>query len=191
MCSSGLKSRADRRASGMLRASPTTRPRCSSIVMPIFAVPQDLHDHAGWTSRAARSDPHDLRVPCTVILRTPALLMRRSNSVKVGSSFGVQCRMVNARPDSPRPSPECLPSVSCSCLRSLSTATQGQGEEAELLIPRSWQGCHRSCRPTRWTCWLTRNPAFTRARDGCLIHRTLRVTQPISKHVVCETLTGR
>ena len=35
-----------------------------------------------------------MRVPCTVILRTPALLMRRSNSVKVGSSFGVQCRVV-------------------------------------------------------------------------------------------------
>lgn len=174
----------------MLRVSPTTRPRCSSIVMPILLCRRIYMP--GWTSRAARSDPHDLRVPCTVILRTPALLMRRSNSVKVGSSFGVQCRVVNARPDSPRPSPECLPSVSCSCLRSLSTAKQGQGEEAELLIPRSRQGCHRSCRPTRWTCWLTRNPAFTRVRDGCLIHRTLTESRNrSSKHVVRETLTGR
>ena len=47
------------------------------------------------------------------------------------------------------------------------------GEEAELLILRSWQRHHRSWRPTRWTCWLTRNSAFTRARDGYLIHRTL------------------
>lgn len=198
----------------------------------------------GWMSRAARSDPHDLRVPCTVILRTPALLMRWSktsgevtrldrraarceyqtgiyaavSSVRparvllqsaepergharvrerqrrlrtfglgkavtgatadplkllshvqlrvveadllpgepeqrvladlcpadapielrggVGSSFGVPCRMVTARPVSTQPPPECSPSVSCSRVRSLSTATQGQGEEAELPIPR-------------------------------------------------------
>jgi hypothetical protein len=143
-------------------------------------------------SRAARSDPHDLRVPCTVILRTPALLMRRSNSMKVGSSFGVPYRVVHARPVSTQPSPECSPWVSCSCLPGLSVATQGQGEEAELLILRPWQGRHRSWRRTRWTCWLTRNPAFTHVRDGCLIHRTL--TEPrnrSSKHVVCETLTGR
>ena len=132
--------------------------------------------------------PGEPEQPARADLRLP---MRRSNSVKVGSPFGVPCRVVNTRPVSTQPSPECSRSVSCSCLRSLSAATQGQGEEAELLIPRSWQGCHRSCRPTRWTCWLTRDPAFTRARDGCLIHRMLRVTQPISKHVVCETLTGR
>lgn len=46
--------------------------------------------------------------------------------------------------------------------------------------------------PTRLTCWLTRNPAFTRARDGCHIHRTLTESRNrSSKHVVCETLTGR
>jgi hypothetical protein len=82
----------------------------------------------GWMSRAAMSDPHALRVPCTVILRISALLMCRSNSVKVGCSFGVPCRGLNARPVSTQPSPECSPSVSCSCLRSLGTATQGQGQ---------------------------------------------------------------
>src|ERR1700728_1868802 len=44
----------------------------------------------GWTSRAASSDPQDLRVPWTVIRRTLALLMRRSKlRVKLRGSIGV------------------------------------------------------------------------------------------------------
>ncbi len=44
----------------------------------------------GWTSRAARSEPHVLRVPCTVILGTPALAMQRSKlRLKFLGSIGV------------------------------------------------------------------------------------------------------
>jgi hypothetical protein len=124
-------------------------------------------------------------------LRTFAMLMRRSNSVKVASSFGPPCRVVNARPVSTQPSPECSQSVSSSCLRSLSAATQGQGEEAELKILRSWQGTQELAADPLDLLADT-HPAFTRARDGCLIHRTLTGSRNrSSKHVVCGTLTGR
>ena len=53
----------------------------------------------GWTSSAASMDPHVFRAPCTVILGTPARVMRRSKlRLKLRGSIGVPCRVVNTRP---------------------------------------------------------------------------------------------
>ena len=70
----------------------------------------------GWTSRAASSDPQDLRVPWTVIRRTVALLMRRSKlRVKLRGSIGVPKRVLNTRPVSAQRPPALSRSGSCCC----------------------------------------------------------------------------
>ena len=53
----------------------------------------------GWTSSAASMALHVFRAPCTVILGTPARVMRRSKlRVKLPGSIGVPCMVVNTRP---------------------------------------------------------------------------------------------
>jgi hypothetical protein len=82
----------------------------------------------GWTSRAASSDPQDLRVPWTVIRRTLASLMRRSKlRVNLRGSIGVPKRVVNTNPASVQRSPACSRAVSCCCLRSLRAVTHRSG----------------------------------------------------------------
>jgi hypothetical protein len=69
--------------------------------------------------QAVRLEPHVFRAPCTVILETPALVMRRSKlRLKLRGSTGVPWRVVNSRPVSIQASPALSRSVSCSCLRS-------------------------------------------------------------------------
>jgi hypothetical protein len=153
----------------MLRVSPTTRPRCSSIVMAILLCRRICRATRGWMSRAVRNDPHDLRVRAQLKLLSHVQLRVVEADLLPGepeqlaledlcpADAAVELReggqlVRRAVPCGKRqagldPAFTGMLTVGVlPLLQSLSAATQGQGEEAELLILRSWQGRHRSWR---------------------------------------------
>lgn len=199
----------------MLRVSPTTRPRCSSIVMAILLCRRICRATRGWMSRAVRNDPHDLRVRAQLKLLSHVQLRVVEADLLPGepeqlaledlcpADAAVELReggqlVRRAVPCGKRqagldPAFTGMLTVGVlPLLQSLSAATQGQGRGSGASDPSVLARPSQELAPTRWTCWPTRNPAFTRAPDGCLIHRTLTESRnQSSKHVVGEALTGR